>query len=109
MAEVKIRQLPMRQRVRKALLLVSFLLFPITLYYFSPAIALNGAAEGVVNASMIVFASMLVASLVLGRLWCGWACPAGAVQVHRLPALHLRVPDEPGGQPDGAGGGHGAQ
>ena len=80
MAEVKIRQLPMRQRVRKTLLLISFLLFPITLYYFAPAIILNGAVEGVVNASLIVFACMFVASLLLGRLWCGWACPAGALQ-----------------------------
>jgi hypothetical protein len=31
-----VRQLPARQRVRRALLLISLLLFPITLYYFSP-------------------------------------------------------------------------
>jgi ferredoxin-type protein NapH len=80
MAQVKVRQLPMRQRIRKALLLVSLLLFPITLYYFSPAIILNGAAEGVVNASLIVFVSMFVGSLLVGRLWCGWACPAGGLQ-----------------------------
>jgi polyferredoxin len=80
MARVKIVQLPLRQRTRKALLLVSFLLLPITLYYFSPALILNGAAEGVVNASLIVFSAMFVASLFVGRLWCGWACPTGGLQ-----------------------------
>jgi ferredoxin-type protein NapH len=69
-----------RQRVRKALLLLSLLLFPITLYYFSPAIVLSAAAEGVVNASLIVFGAMFVGSLFVGRLWCGWACPAGGLQ-----------------------------
>ncbi len=80
MAKVKIVQLPLRQRTRKALLLVSFLLLPITLYYFSPALILNGAADGVVNASLIVFATMFVASLFVDRLWCGWACPVGGLQ-----------------------------
>ena len=34
MAKVKVRQLPVRQRTRITLLLVSFLLLPITLFYF---------------------------------------------------------------------------
>jgi polyferredoxin len=83
MAQVK--QLPTRQRVRKALLFLSLLLFPVTLYYFSPAIVLNAAAEGVVNASLIVFGLLFVASLLVGRLWCGWACPAGALQEFAAP------------------------
>jgi ferredoxin-type protein NapH len=91
MAKVKIKQLPTRQRVRKALLLVSFLLFPATLYYFSPAIILGGAAEGIVNASMIVFALMFVAALFVGRLWCGWACPAGALQGIAFSVNNRRV------------------
>jgi polyferredoxin len=77
---VKTKQLPKRQRIRKALLLLSLLLFPVTLYYFSPALILQAAANGVVNASLIVFGLMFVASLFVGRLWCGWACPAGALQ-----------------------------
>lgn len=91
MAKVKIKQLPVRQRVRKALLFVSFLLFPATLYYFSPAIILGGAAAGVVNASMIVFALMFVAALFVGRLWCGWVCPAGALQELAAPVNNGRV------------------
>lgn len=77
---VKVKQLPRRQRVRKALLFVSFLLFPVTLYYFSPALILQGASEGVINGSFIVFGLMFLSALSVGRLWCGWACPAGALQ-----------------------------
>ena len=85
----KVRQLPTRQRIRKALLFLSLLLFPLTLYYFSPALIIKGAAEGVINGSFIVFALMFLASLFLGRLWCGWACPAGALQEFGAP-IHGR-------------------
>ena len=88
---VKIKQLPRRQRIRKALLFTSLLLFPVTLYYFSPALILQGASEGVVNASMIVFGLMFIGSLFLGRLWCGWACPAGALQDFASPINDRRV------------------
>ena len=46
---MKIKQLATRQRIRKGLLLLSFLLFPITLYYFSPVLILAGASQGVIN------------------------------------------------------------
>jgi len=77
---VQARRVPARQRVRRALLFVSFLLLPVTLYYFSPAVILQAASEGIVNASLLVFALMFVASLLVGRLWCGWVCPAGGLQ-----------------------------
>jgi ferredoxin len=76
----KVKQLPTRQRIRKAILLLSVLLFPITLYYLSPYIIIAGAAEGVISASWLVFALMLVSALFIGRLWCGWLCPAGSLQ-----------------------------
>ncbi|MFZ5915878.1 MAG: 4Fe-4S binding protein [Chloroflexota bacterium] len=81
----KVKQLSRRQRYRKALLFASLLLFPVTLYYFSPALILQGAAEGIVNASALVFGAMFLASLFVGRLWCGWACPAGALQEFGAP------------------------
>jgi len=81
----KVKQLPKRQRARKALLLASLLLFPVTLYYFSPALILQGASEGVINGSFIVFGLMFLSSLFVGRLWCGWACPAGALQEFGQP------------------------
>jgi len=72
-------------------LFISLLLFPMTLYYFSPAIILQGASEGIVNASLIVFGLMFVGSLFVGRLWCGWACPAGALQEFASPINHRPV------------------
>ena len=89
---MKIRQLATRQRIRRGLLLVSFLLFPVTLYYFSPALILGGASEEVINGSFLVFSLMFLSSLFLGRLWCGWACPAGALQELAAPANNKRLP-----------------
>ncbi len=86
----KAKQLPARQRIRKALLLLSLLFFPLTLYYFSPALIIQGALEGVINGSFIVFSLMFLASLFLGRLWCGWACPAGALQEFSAPINNRR-------------------
>jgi polyferredoxin len=89
---VKVKQLPGRQRFRKGLLLLSLLLFPATLYYFSPALILQGAAEGIVNGSLIVFSLMFLSALFVGRLWCGWACPAGALQEFGQPVNDRRTP-----------------
>ena len=88
---VKIKQLPRRQRIRKALLFISLMVFPVTLYYFSPFLILQSASEGIVNASMIVFGLMFIGSLFFGRLWCGWACPAGALQEFAGPINNRRV------------------
>jgi polyferredoxin len=66
--------------IRRTLILISFLLFPITIFYFSPYIILLGAAHGIVNASLLVFAVMFLSAIVLGRLWCGWACPGAGLQ-----------------------------
>lgn len=73
------KQKPTRQRFRSALLLFSLLLFPITLNYFSPYLIIMGATQGIINGSFLVFAAMFFLSLFVGRLWCGWVCPAGAL------------------------------
>ncbi|MCX7922984.1 MAG: 4Fe-4S binding protein [Clostridia bacterium] len=69
-----------RQKIRKALTIISFLLFPITIYYFSPYLIILGAFEGIVTGSFIVFAAMFLGALVFGRLFCGWICPVGGLQ-----------------------------
>lgn len=69
-----------RQNVRKLVLISSMLLFPITIYYFSPQLITLGALDGVINGSFIVFLAMLISSVFLGRLFCGFLCPAGAIQ-----------------------------
>lgn len=69
-----------RQIWRKALIFISFLLFPLTIYYFSPALIIIAAADGIVATSFIIFTVMFFLSLVFGRLFCGWVCPAGGLQ-----------------------------
>ena len=69
-----------RQQLRRLLLLLSLLLFPVTLYYFSPVLILSAGMEGVINGSFAVFCAMLLFSPLLGRLFCGWLCPAGGLQ-----------------------------
>ena len=69
-----------RQKVRKLLLIVAFLLFPITMWYFSPDIIIVGAMERIINGSFITFSMMLFGSIFFGRLFCGYLCPAGGLQ-----------------------------
>lgn len=77
---MKAVKFPKRQALRRGLLLTMFLFFPATLYYFSPVLILQGAAEGVLAGSALVFLAMLISSLFVGRAWCGWLCPAGGEQ-----------------------------
>lgn len=79
-----------RQRTRKALLILSFLLFPIFMNYFSPYVIIAGASQGIVNGSLVVFGLMFLSALFFGRLWCGWACPASG-----LGEICLSVNDRP--------------
>lgn len=69
-----------RQRVRKAVLLISLILFPVTIFYFSPVLIVQGALQGIIAGSFLVFCALFLASLVLGRGWCGWVCPTGGFQ-----------------------------
>jgi polyferredoxin len=69
-----------RQNFRKLLLIIAVLLFPIIIYYFSPQLIIIGAMDGVITGSFIVFLAMLVGSIFLGRLFCGYICPAGEIQ-----------------------------
>jgi ferredoxin-type protein NapH len=69
-----------RQRMRRAAMIGAVALFPITLYYFSPVLPLQGLASGIVTGSILVFALLFLSSLPLGRGFCAWVCPAGGVQ-----------------------------
>lgn len=69
-----------RQRIRKLLLITSLLLFPVTLYYFSPALIINAGLKGIINGSFIVFLLMFLLSIPFGRLFCSCFCPAGGLQ-----------------------------
>lgn len=69
-----------RQKIRNGILLFSFLLFPITIFYFSPVLIIQGAFNGILTGSAIVFLALLFSAVFFGRLFCGWICPAGALQ-----------------------------
>ena len=69
-----------RQRTRRLVLLVSFLLFPVTIFYFSPVLIIEGALAGAVVGSTIAFGLQFLLAIVLRRAWCGWLCPAGGLQ-----------------------------
>lgn len=69
-----------RQRLRRAIIFASFLLFPLTLTYFSPVVILQGAIKGAVTASAITFVALFISGLVFGRGFCGWVCPGAGLQ-----------------------------
>jgi len=69
-----------RQKIRKAIILISFLLLPITINYCSPYLMIEGASQGIIAGSFITFALFFLVSLFLGRAFCAWVCPAGSVQ-----------------------------
>ena len=69
-----------RQKIRKGILLLSFILYPLTYFVMSPDLLLFGASEGVLAGDIMFFAGLLIFSLFGGRLFCGWICPAGALQ-----------------------------
>jgi ferredoxin-type protein NapH len=68
------------QKFRKILLLISFLLYPLTFFVMSPDLLMFGASERVMAGDIIFFLILFVLSFVIGRLYCGWLCPAGALQ-----------------------------
>jgi ferredoxin-type protein NapH len=70
----------LRQRIRRALLIISFLLLPISLFYLCPFLMTMGAMEGVITGSMVLVLLLFIASLFVSRLWCGWLCPTGGFQ-----------------------------
>ena len=74
------KQQAKRQKIRKAVIIISFFLFPITINYFSPYVIIKGASRGIINGSFIVFILLFLSSLFLGRLWCAWLCPAAGLQ-----------------------------
>src|SRR4030042_4707997 len=70
----------MRQRLRKGIILIAFLLLPVTLYYFSPYLIVEGVSKGIITGSFIVFAALFLSALFLGRSFCSWFCPLAGIQ-----------------------------
>lgn len=80
-----------RQKVRRAILLITFLLFPVVFKYLSPYVIIAGSAEGIIVGSFIYFVFLFVFSLFFGRAICGWACPAAGVQEWACTVKDKRV------------------
>lgn len=85
------RQPGLRQGLRRLTGLVSLMVFPLTLNFFSPFVSQMGAWQGVVAGSVLLFASLAVSALFLGRSFCAWVCPAGACQDLLRPMRNRRM------------------
>lgn len=82
-----------RQNIRKWLLVIAFVLLPVTLMIISPIVIMMGAAQGIATGSMLLFIANFVLSLFVARLWCGWLCPMGAWQEICSPLFRHTVQD----------------
>ncbi|MFA5267211.1 MAG: 4Fe-4S dicluster domain-containing protein [Methanoregula sp.] len=82
-----------RQNLRKWLLVISFVLLPVTLMIISPIVIMMGAAQGIATGSMLLFIANFILSFVVARLWCGWLCPMGAWQEICSPVMKHTVQD----------------
>lgn len=81
-----------RQNLRKALMVVFVLSLPVTMFYLSPLLTLQGAWKGIVTSSLLFVALSAVLAFFAGRVFCGWICPGGAVQEVLFPANDRRIP-----------------
>jgi ferredoxin-type protein NapH len=73
----------MYQKIRKPIVITTVLLFHLLLIFhlfFSPVIIVIASYKGIVNASFVAFAFILVLSLFFGRAYCSWFCPGCGVQ-----------------------------
>jgi ferredoxin-type protein NapH len=69
-----------RIRVRAACTTLSLILFPVFFYYLSPVIPMMGGSQGIVTGSLIVFLVLFLSAAFLGRGFCSYVCPGGAIQ-----------------------------
>ena len=88
----------MRQKVRRIVIYLALLAFPVTLNYFSPYVSVTGAFMGIIAGSVLMFALQFISGLFFGRVWCSWLCPmAGLSEIgmtvnsRNVPARRLKV------------------
>lgn len=81
----------MYQKIRITLATLSMILFPLSFYYFSPALSLMGPAEGILTGSLIIFIMQFLSSIFLGRAFCSWLCPTAMIQDQLINARSKRV------------------
>jgi len=84
-----------RQTIRKTIIISMALLFPITITWISPALPVIYAAfDGIMTGAVIIFFLQFLASLFLGRAFCGYVCPSGGLQecVMRVGEKRIKNP-----------------
>lgn len=68
-------------RLRNYILIILVIMLPIIFILYSPVIMAWGIVNGIITASVIVFALWFILSLFMGRsASCGYTCPYGALQ-----------------------------
>lgn len=82
----------MRQKVRRIIIYISLLLFPVTLNYFSPYVSVDGAYKGIVSGSVLIFLLMFLSGMFFGRTWCAWICPVAGLSELCLTINNKAVP-----------------
>jgi len=71
----------LRQKIRRAIIVTMFFFFPITITWLSPVLPLLWAGVGgVLTGAAVIFLLQFLASLFLGRAFCGFVCSAGGLQ-----------------------------
>ena len=80
-----------RQKIRFGIILSLFFLFPALYYYMSPYLIIEATSHRIINGSFVTFLLLFLASLILGRAYCGWACPAAGCQEAISVAQNKRI------------------
>ncbi|MDO8841267.1 4Fe-4S binding protein [Methanocalculus sp.] len=80
-----------RLKIRRWILIITFLLIPVTIFYISPIVIMMGASEGIVTGTFLLYIILFILSLFAGRIWCGWLCPMGACQELGSPLIRKTV------------------
>jgi len=84
-----------RQKIRRSLLIFMFFFFPITITWLSPYLPLIYALiGGILAGAVIIFALQFLASLFLGRIFCGYICSAAGLQecLMRVSEKNIKSP-----------------
>jgi polyferredoxin len=71
------------QRIRKPIVITTAFLVHIFLVFhllFSPVIIVLASYRGIINASFVAFAVIILLSLFFGRAYCSWFCPGCGIQ-----------------------------
>jgi len=82
-----------RQKIRKSLLFLSFLLFQIRIVhlFLSPVLIIVGTSQGIITGSFAIFILLFLSSLYFGRAFCAWLCPGAAMQEFCSTFIHKKA------------------